>query len=131
MGSCRRGNARTARPVKLLKTSQEGHDHDVCPNCGTELCAGRIYEDWGKHFHPDDPERQAEYAEAYGAGPLAAADPERLGPVHICGSKTLGIDVPGYDGVGIYVYPCCGATYDRWTGNRMNDWYPQESDGAV
>ncbi len=134
-------------PKIAWKTEQEGHDHLVCPNCGAEMCGGRIYEDWAKKYHPDDPERQAEYAEAYGAGPLALKErlrrldemgPMALSPqqtseylnnVAICGGKEIGIETPAYDGVSFWMFPCCGATYDRWTGERVDDWQRPESDG--
>jgi len=131
-------------PKFASKTKQEGHDHLVCPNCGAEMCGGRIYEDWAPRYHPDDPAEQARYAAAYGAGPDALKERqarlEMMGPnafspeqereyltVNICGGKEIGIQLPydhpdHYDGVSYWMFPCCGATYDRWTGKRVEDW---------
>lgn len=104
--------------MRESRTKQEGHDHDVCPNCGAELCGGRIYEDWAPKHAPG---REAEYAESYGAGPLTPEDRR-----HICGSQIVGIELPlnhpnHYDGVSYWRYPCCDSIYDRFTGERMED----------
>jgi len=89
------------------RTTFEGHTHDVCPNCGAELCAGRIFEDWAPRY-ADTTEEQLNYAEAYGW------------PEVKCGSQTIGIEDPkAYDGVSVWLYPCCGARYDRFTGNPL------------
>lgn len=92
-----------ASPPGMPTTKQPGHDHPVCPSCGTELCGGKLL-DWGREHQPDNPE---EYAEAYGW------------PEHLCGSKVIGIETDAYDGVSFWRYPCCGSVYDRFTGERL------------
>lgn len=100
-------------PLKFpdKRSEQEGHDHDVCPRCSAELCAGLLL-DWGKKMAGEDAEN---YAKMYGW-------PEKL-----CGSQTLGIELPWddprhYDGVSYWKYPCCGLVVDRFTREEV-DWH--------
>lgn len=88
----------------MKRTEQEGHDHDVCPECSAELCGGLIIE-WGRKLRPDDPEG---YARSYGW------------PEHLCGSRMVGIEDPRrYDGVSWWLCPDCGTRFDRWTGKAV------------
>jgi len=88
--------------MELPKTEQEGHDHDVCPSCATELCAGHIL-DWGKKYKPENPEQ---YASAYGW------------PAKLCGSKTIGVEISGaYDGVCYWQCPACDERFHRFEPN--------------
>lgn len=81
------------------KTTERGHDHDVCPSCKTELCGGLII-DWGKKYRSDDPEG---YASSYGW------------PDKLCGSETIGVEIQGvYDGICYWLCRACGHREHRF-----------------
>lgn len=94
------------------RTKLEGHDHEVCPNCGMEMCGGQLIE-WGKEYTKpgttlgDKGMTPEEYAEAYGW------------PKKLCGSQIIGIETGSYDGVSVWRYPCCGLEIDRFTREKI------------
>lgn len=65
-----------------------------CPKCGESWDAGDIPKKYRKHYNP----------------------PYKY-------SSLLGIEVPDkYDGVSFYQCPYCKTTWDRWTGEEIEDW---------
>lgn len=87
--------------MRLTRSQQEGHDHDVCPSCGAELCGGKI-------------------RETIRGGPWSEADIVGSYGDSLCYSRTFAIEDPRrYDGVCEWLFPCCGAKYDRFTGEFL------------
>lgn len=100
-----------------MKTAQEGHTHDVCPQCKSELCGGFIKftmkgplpingpdEPWVEMPEEGWPDEYV--AQSYGDGK--------------CFSRLIGIeDRNGYDGVSWWLCPDCGQKWDRWSGELV------------
>ena len=90
-------------------------DDANCPECGADWNASeipRVYLAKGHYGHQPPCTKLREWDEGY--DPLALCEC----PVRYY-SRLIGVELPHYDGVSLWLCPDCGTKWDRFTGKKV------------
>ena len=105
------------RMTKLICTDQDREAGRWCPSCNADWRASQISDEYIKadHYGHDAPCRREGHwdADRNWTWENDCTCPPRFY------SRLIGIDLPGYDGVGEWMCPECRTRWSRWTGDEV------------
>ena len=116
--------------IENYKISSETKEGDKCPECGGDWDGGDILDDLIKHkneghetFVDKSHEELIEYASSYG---WTLETPRRWG--RIIGMELSYDDPRHYDGVSFWMCTDCGIAWDRFSGDRTEEFLDYHSE---